>query len=111
MFMLFCQYLTCPFRQPACGAQCRRLSFPAASLPCPRFDRKVAYKALIRSHFLVKGEPRKNFSLSFPARQGTGGATQTLPAASLRPANRLPANRVLRGASNYLIYTVLWSVW
>src|SRR6516164_967035 len=100
MFMLFCQYLTCPFRQPACGAQCRRLSFPAASLPCPRFDRKVAYKALIRSHFLVKGEPRKNFSLSFPARQGTGGATQTLP-----------ANRVLRGASNYLIYTVLWSVW
>src|SRR6516164_6245377 len=68
-----------PFQQPACGAQCRRLSFPAASLPRPRFDRKVAYKALIRSHFLVKGEPRKNFSLSFPARQGTGGGDANSP--------------------------------
>src|SRR5271165_5029143 len=35
----------------------------------------------------------------------------TLPAASLRPANRLPASRVLLGAPNCLIYKVLWSIW
>src|SRR6516225_5119864 len=68
-----------PFRQQACDAQGRRSSFPAASLPRLRFGRKGAYKALIRNHFLVKGASRKKFSLSFPARQGTGGATQTLP--------------------------------
>jgi hypothetical protein len=35
--------------------------FPAASLPRLRFDRKIAYKELIRNDFSVRSEPRKKF--------------------------------------------------
>jgi hypothetical protein len=54
-------------------------SFPAVSLPRPRFDRKVARKVLIRKDFSLQGESRKIFSLSFPERQGRGEAGATLP--------------------------------
>ena len=37
--------------------------------------------------------------------------TQSLPAASLRVAYRLPAGRVLMRVAMYLIYKVLWSIW
>ena|SRR6516162_146047 len=36
---------------------------------------------------------------------------QTLTAASLRPAKRLPASRPLLRGSNYLIYRLLWPIW
>jgi hypothetical protein len=36
--------------------------------------------------------------------------TQSLPAASLRTGHRLPAARLLRRVSNYLIYLVLWLI-
>src|SRR6516164_2822422 len=36
--------------------------------------------------------------------------TQTLPAASLRPAKRLPASRVMIRMANYLIYRVFWPI-
>src|ERR1700730_17866510 len=36
--------------------------------------------------------------------------TQSLPAASLRTVNRLPAARVLLRVSNYLIYMALWLI-
>ena len=36
--------------------------------------------------------------------------TQSLPAASLRTGNRLPAAQVLLRVSNYLIYMVLWLI-
>src|SRR5208337_2680811 len=56
----------------------RFLDFPAVSLPRLRFDRKIAVKLLIRADFWYRGEPRKNFSLSFPERQGTGGGATPL---------------------------------
>src|SRR3984893_7394245 len=37
--------------------------------------------------------------------------TQSLPAASLRTANFLPAGRMLTRAGNSLIYRVLWPIW
>src|ERR1700730_15032440 len=37
-------------------------------------------------------------------------STQTLPAASLRPGNRLPASGVLLWVSKYLIWTILSSI-
>ena len=109
--MLFCQYPKVPIRQPACGARCRRSSFPAASLPRRRFDRKVAYKALIRNHFLVKGAPRINFTLSFPARQGTGGGDANSPCCFPQTRQRLPASRPPPQGANYLIYRLLWPIW
>ena len=109
--MLFCQYPKVPIRQPACGARCRRSSFPAASLPRRRFDRKVAYKALIRNHFLVKGAPRKKFTLSFPARQGTGGGDANSPCCFPQTRQRLPASRPPPQGANYLIYRLLWPIW
>ena|SRR6516164_7769364 len=101
-----------PFRQPACDAQGRRLSFPAASLPRLRFDRKVAYKALIRNRFLVKGASRKKIFPEFSRAAGNRrGRRKLFPAASLRPAKRLPARRPLLRGANYLIDGGLWPIW
>jgi hypothetical protein len=55
-------------------------AFPAASLPRLRFDCRVARKFLIRNGFSIRGDRKKIFSLSFPARQGKkGAATEPSP--------------------------------
>src|SRR5271157_6494197 len=46
--------------------------FPAASLPRLRFDRRVAFKVLIRKDFLSRVETRKNFFPEFPGAAGKG---------------------------------------
>src|SRR6516165_9675964 len=62
-----------------CQAAIRAFSgFPAVSLPRLRFHRKIACKAMIANEFRGSASPRKNFSLSFPSRQGKGEAA--LPA-------------------------------
>src|SRR5271165_5815505 len=74
-----------------CQTAIRRFSgFPAASLPRLRFDRRVACKVLIRNDFRYGRDPKKNFSLSFPERQGRGGATLSsfAPSAPLPPPAR-----------------------
>src|SRR5271166_4973085 len=65
--------------------------FPAASLPRLRFDRRVAFKVLIRKDFLSRVETRKNF---FPERQGKGGGGATLLSFALLRARR---GSLLRG--------------
>jgi hypothetical protein len=49
-------------------------SFPAVSLPRPRSQPCVVAKYMIYNDFLLWGEPGKNFTRFFPARQGTGEA-------------------------------------
>ena len=60
------------------------LGFPAVSLPRLRFGRTVACNGLIGNDFWVGGRARRNFSLSFPERQGSGrggnaGRAQLIP--------------------------------
>jgi hypothetical protein len=76
--------------------------FPAVSLPRLRFDRRVARKVLIRKGFSMPGEPRKNFSLSFPEWQGRGVGGVTLPSfvPSPPPARRFAASFFRRPGSN-----------
>src|SRR6516165_10039219 len=58
-----------------CQATIRAFSgFPAVSLPRLRFHRKIACKAMIATEFSRQRESEKNFSLSFPSRQGKGEA-------------------------------------
>jgi hypothetical protein len=57
--------------------------FPAVSLPCPRFDLKIACKALIMNDFSMQSELRKKFSPEFPVVAGKGRGGATLP--SFRP--------------------------
>ena len=44
--------------------------FPAGSLPRLRFLQGVVPKPMIARDFLAREEPKKIFTLSFPARQG-----------------------------------------
>ena len=58
----------------------RRFSgFPAGSLPRLRFDWEVAFKLLINNEFSVRVSREKNFTLSYPERQGRLGGGATLP--------------------------------
>ena len=50
--------------------------FPAASLPRPRSDRRVACKTLIRNDFFVRGRAPKNFYPEFPCAAGNGRGRQ-----------------------------------
>jgi hypothetical protein len=56
--------------------------FPAGSLPDPRFLPIVGPKSMISGDFFGAGGTPKNFTLSFPARQGNRRGGATLPASA-----------------------------
>jgi hypothetical protein len=77
--------------------------FPAVSLPRPRFDLKIACKALTRNDFSMQSEPRKNFFPEFPvaAGKGRGGATlrsfvRLVPRPPPARASRFPSSAAAR---------------
>src|SRR5208283_1740993 len=77
-----------------CRTAIRRFSgFPAVSLPRLRFGRRFASKALIRNGFSILDELGKNFTLSFPERQGRGGGGVSLPSCVPSGLRQPPARR------------------
>jgi hypothetical protein len=61
--------------QQSLGDAIREFSgFPAGSLPSPRLLPGVVFKSMIARGFSAPGVAKKIFTLSFPARQGMGGA-------------------------------------
>src|SRR5437868_2605157 len=91
---------------------------PQAESPEPIFQRPVFIGSGPRAAG-PRGPPRGSlrsapgmtivFARS-PLRERCQMPTQSLPAASLRPADRLPAARVLLRVSNYLIHLGLWVI-